>query len=119
MRGGENGEGVGPWSAIATATTTAAPNAPPLFSSAATFSVAENTVTVGTVAATDGDAGDEITGYEIDAVAAEIGDGALFAIADGALFAIDAGHGRPDLQERAELRSPGRCRHRQRIYRGG
>ena len=89
-----NGEGVGPWSAIATATTTAAPNAPPLFSSGRDPSAWRRTrVTVGTVAATDGDAGDEITGYEIDAVAAEIGDGALFAIADGALFAIDAGTG--------------------------
>ena len=74
--------GVGPWSAIATATTTAVgPNAAPVFTSAATFSVAENTTTVGTVAATDADALDSVTGY------------AITGGADGALFSIDAGTG--------------------------
>ena len=42
-----------------------APNEPPTFSSPATFSVAENTTTVGTVIATDIDSSDSITGYAI------------------------------------------------------
>ena len=57
------------------------PNAAPVFTSAATFSVAENTVAVGTVAAMDANVGDEITGY------------AITGGADRALFAIDAGTG--------------------------
>ena len=48
----------------ASATTTAA-NAAPTFGSAATFNVAENETTVGTVTATDADASDSITGYAI------------------------------------------------------
>ena len=45
--------------------TTPTPNAAPTFTSLATFSVAENETTVGTVAATDRDASDSITGYAI------------------------------------------------------
>ena len=60
-----NDEGTSAWSAAATATTTAAANAAPTFSSGASFSVAENTTTVGTVTATDADASDSITSYAI------------------------------------------------------
>ena len=60
-----NAEGTSAWSATATAMTTAAANAAPTFSSANTFNVAENGTTVGTVVATDADAGDNITGYAI------------------------------------------------------
>ena len=40
-------------------------NAAPTFSSSSTFDAAENQTAAGTVLATDGDTGDEITGYEI------------------------------------------------------
>ena len=60
-----NAEGTSAWSGTATATITTAPNAAPTFSSAASFTVAEDTATVGTVAATDADASDSITGYAI------------------------------------------------------
>ena len=76
-----NAEGRSNWSPRATATTTAAPNAAPTFSSEATFSVAENSTAVGTVAATDADERDEITGY------------AITGGADQALFSMDAGTG--------------------------
>ena len=59
-----NAEDRSNWSPQASATTLAA-NAAPTFSSANTFSVAENETTVGTVVATDADAGDNITGYAI------------------------------------------------------
>ena len=67
-----NAEGTSAWSASATATT---------FSSAATFSVAENAITVGTVAATDADASDSIIGY------------AVTGGADQARFSIDSSTG--------------------------
>ena len=57
------------------------PNAAPTFSSAATFSVAENAPAVGTVAAADADASDSITGY------------ALAGGADQAQFSIDTNTG--------------------------
>ena len=60
-----NAEGTSAWSATATATTTAVPNVAPTFDSAASFSVAENATTVGTVEATDADASDSITGYAL------------------------------------------------------
>ena len=71
-----NAEGTGPWSATATGTTAAVPNVAPTFTSSATFSVAENATTVGTVTATDADALDGITGYAISGGA----DRALFSI---------------------------------------
>ena len=51
------------WSDSGTGTTDA--NAAPAFSSSATFDAAENQTTAGTVLATDGDTGDDITGYAI------------------------------------------------------
>ena len=58
-------------------------NAAPSFSSSATFDAAENQTTAGAVLATDSDAGDDVTGYEITGGADE----ALFEIGatDGAL----------------------------------
>ena len=58
-----------------------APNAAPSFTSSTTFGVDENGTTVGTVAASDSDTGDDITGY------------ALSGGADQALFAIDGTNG--------------------------
>ena len=78
-----NAEGTGVWSATATGTTTAVPNAAPTFSSTDAFSVAENATTVGTVTATDADTLDTITGYAITGGV----DGARFAI-DGATGAL-------------------------------
>ena len=56
-------------------------NVAPSFTSSTTFGVDENGTTVGTVAASDGDTGDDITGY------------ALSGGADQALFAIDGTNG--------------------------
>ena len=77
-----NAEGTGAWSASATGTTTTAANAAPTFTSAASFSVAENTTAVGTVVASDADEDDSITGYALTGGA----DRSLFAITNaGAL----------------------------------
>ena len=56
-------EGTSGWSASGSGSTDA--NAAPSFTSSATFNAAENQTAVGTVAATDGDSGDSVTGYEI------------------------------------------------------
>ena len=76
-----NDEGTGDWSDSGTGTTDA--NAAPAFTSSATFDAAENQTAAGTVVATDGDTGDDITGYEITGGADET----LFEIGmtDGAL----------------------------------
>ena len=74
-----NDEGTGSWSDSGSGTTDA--NAAPTFSSSATFDAAENQTTAGTVLATDGDTGDDITGY------------ALTGGADQALFEIGATSG--------------------------
>ena len=58
-----NDEGTGDWSASGTATTAA--NAAPVFSSAATASVPENTTAVLTVQAADSDSSDSVTGYAL------------------------------------------------------
>ena len=60
-----NAEGTGAWSDEGSGATAEATNAAPTFSSDATFDMAENQTTAGTVLATDGDAGDDVTGYEI------------------------------------------------------
>ena len=70
----KNTDGDGAWSNSGSATTAA--NAVPTFTSANTFSVAENATAVGTVVATDEDSTDSITGYEITGGA----DSAKFAI---------------------------------------
>ncbi len=58
-----NDEGTGDWSVSGTGSTAA--NASPSFTSPATFSAAENQTAVGTVAASDSDTGDSVTGYAI------------------------------------------------------
>ena len=58
-----NDEGTGDWSDAGSGATDA--NAAPAFSSSATFDAAENQTAAGTVLATDGDTGDDITGYAI------------------------------------------------------
>ena len=58
-----NGEGTSGWSASGSGSTDA--NASPSFTSSATFNAAENQTAVGTVAASDSDADDSVTGYAI------------------------------------------------------
>ena len=77
----QNAEGTGGWSASGDGTTDAAANAAPSFTSSATANVEENTTTVLTVVATDGDTADSITGY------------ALTGGADISKFAIDGSNG--------------------------
>ena len=63
-----NAEGTGAWSDSGSGTTDAAAdaaNASPSFSSSSARNVAENTTAVVTVTATDSDADDSVTGYEI------------------------------------------------------
>ena len=63
-----NAEGTGDWSDPPGSGSTDA-NAAPSFMSPATFDAAENQLAVGTVAASDGDAGDSVTGYALQRVA--------------------------------------------------
>ncbi len=70
-------EGTGDWSDPPGSGATDA-NAAPSFTSAATFDAAENQTAVGTVAASDGDAGDGVTGYAIESGA----DAARFTIVE-------------------------------------
>ena len=71
-------------------------NRPPAFTSPAAFEVAENETAVGTVAAEDADAGDEVAGY------------AIAGGADGTKFAVDVRTGvlsfleAPDYEARAD-----------------
>ena len=60
-----NAEGDSAWSPTGAGTTSQAPNGPPVFTSAATASVLENTTAVLTVAASDPDSRDSVTGYSL------------------------------------------------------
>ena len=80
----KNAEGDGPWSNSSSAAT--ATDAPPTFTSAATFSVAENTTAVGSVIATDANSGDSVTGYTITGGA----DSAKFAITNAGVLTFVA-----------------------------
>ena len=80
----KNDEGDGPWSNSGSATT--ATNAVPAFTSADTFSLAENTTAVGTVVAADADSADSVTGYEITAGA----DSSKFAITNAGVLTFAA-----------------------------
>ena len=80
----KNAEGDGPWSNSGSATT--ATNAVPAFTSAATFSVVENSTAVGTVVATDADSADNVTGYTITAGA----DSSKFAITNAGVLTFTA-----------------------------
>ncbi len=66
-------------------------NAPPTFTSGATFSVAENTTAVGTVIASDPDAGDSITGYTLSGT-----DAGLFAITSAGVLTFSTA---PDFED--------------------
>ena len=72
-----NLEGDSAWSPSGTGTTAQAPNLPPAFTSPAAVSIAENTTAVLTVAASDPDSQDSVTGY------------ALAGGADAARFTLD------------------------------
>ena len=74
-----NDEGASDWSAPGSGSTDA--NAAPSFTSSATFSALENRTAVGTVAASDSDTGDSVTGYAIQGGA------------DASKFSIDAATG--------------------------
>jgi len=80
----KNHEGDSPWSNSGSATTST--NAVPTFTSAATFSVAENATAVGTVVATDADSADNVTGYTITAGA----DSSKFAITNAGVLTFVA-----------------------------
>ena len=80
----KNHEGDSPWSNSGSATTST--NAVPTFTSAATFSVAENATAVGTVVATDADTTDNVTGYTITAGA----DSSKFAITNAGVLTFVA-----------------------------
>ncbi len=74
-----NAEGDSDWSASGSGATDA--NAAPVFTSPATFDAAENQTAVGTVEASDADAGDSVTGYTIEGGA------------DRSRFSLDSGTG--------------------------
>ena len=74
-----NDEGASDWSAPGSGSTDA--NAAPSFDSPARFNARENQTAVGTVAASDSDTGDSVTGYAIQGGA------------DGSKFSIDAATG--------------------------
>ena len=80
----KNHEGDGPWSNSGSTTTLT--NAVPTFTSAATFTVAENATAVGTVVATDTDTTDNVTGYTITAGA----DSSKFAITNAGVLTFAA-----------------------------
>ena len=80
----KNDEGDGPWSDSGRSTTLT--NAVPTFTSAATFSVAENATAVGTVVATDTDTTDTVTGYTITGGA----DSSKFAITNAGVLTFTA-----------------------------
>ena len=80
----KNAEGDSPWSNSSSAAT--ATDAPPTFTSAATFSVAENTTAVGSIIATDANSGDSVTGYTITGGA----DSAKFAITNAGVLTFIA-----------------------------
>ena len=80
----KNAEGDSPWSNSSSAAT--ATDAPPTFTSPATFSIAENTTAVGSVIATDANSGDSVTGYTITGGA----DSAKFAITNAGVLTFIA-----------------------------
>ena len=75
-----NADGEGDWSPAGTGTTATAGNAPPAFSSPASFSVDENSLRVGRVLATDLNAEDSINSYTLSGT-------------DAALFSLDSATG--------------------------
>ena len=76
-RGAGDADGTAPDTDTATVTAVTAANASPSFTSPAAFSAPENQTAVGTVAASDSDGGDSVTGYAIQGGA----DASKFSIA--------------------------------------
>ena len=62
------------------------PNNPPVFTSSSTFSVSENTVSVGTVVASDRNSQDSVTGYVVSGGV----DSALFSITNGGVLTFNS-----------------------------
>ena len=89
----ENSDGTGAWTSPVTGTTSV--DTAPSFTSAASFSLAENTTAVGTVAATDSDAGDSITGYQVTGGV----DSAKFSITNAGALSFKAA---PDYENPAD-----------------
>ena len=92
-----NDDGDSGWSEAGSGSTDA--NAAPLFTSPVTFDAAENQTAVGTVAATDSDSDDSVTGYTIEGGADQL----KFSIVP-----LDRG---ADVHGGAELRGPDGRRH--------
>ena len=70
-------------------------NVAPTFTGSVSFSVQENSVTVGTVQATDSDDADSVTGYTIETGA----DGALFSITSGGALTFNTAPNYEDAQD--------------------
>ena len=100
-----NGEGTSGWSGSGSGSTDA--NASPSFTSPETFGAPENQTAVGTVAASDSDTGDSVTGYAIQGGA------------DVSKFLYRSLYRRTDVRFGAELRGPCGRRHGQRLRGGG
>ena len=83
-----NVEGSSGWSPTASFTTGSPPetNNPPSFSSSSSFSVNENSRTVGTVVASDSDSRDSVTGYRISSGV----DRARFSITNGGVLTFNS-----------------------------
>ena len=88
-----NAEGTGGWSASGSGATDA--NAAPSFTSPATFDAAENQTAAGTVAASDDDTGDAVTGYALNGGA----DQALFSINNSGVLTFQAAPNYEDPQD--------------------
>ena len=80
----KNADGSSGWTSPVTGTT--AQDIAPSFTSAASFSLNENTTTVGTVVATDADPGDSVTGYAITGGA----DSAKFSVTNAGALSFKA-----------------------------
>ncbi len=89
----KNADGLSAWTPAVTGTT-AADNAPS-FTSSTSFSLNENTTAVGTVVATDADAGDSITGYQVTGGA----DSAKFSVTNTGALSFKAA---PDYENPAD-----------------
>ena len=70
-------------------------NVAPTFTGSVSFSVPENSVTAGTVQATDSDDADSVTGYAIEGGA----DGALFSVTSGGALTFDVAPNYEDAQD--------------------
>ena len=82
-----NAEGVSGWSPAASFTTgSVVSNNPPVFSNSSSFSVEENTVSVGVVSASDSDGQDSVTGFRVSGGV----DSARFTITGGGVLTFNS-----------------------------